>query len=203
MRGPMRATADDARADSIARTAGVPLEAAFRGARDRRTVVGRFRATASGSDRPMRVVRRSASLVPAASLSGHSRIGAGQIKADALRDFRGGSPQVDLTNSLTRRWEHVADATGVAYRGYARDQLRIAKGLSGRVQHGEFAGSPSRLCYKHSCACSANGRELSFGEEPRRHRPCQFEHNLRVGPAGGRAHVERMICVVHHMQRGA
>jgi len=34
----------------------------------------------------MRVVRRSVSLVPAASLSGHSRIGAGQIKADALRD---------------------------------------------------------------------------------------------------------------------
>jgi len=110
---------------------------------------------------------------------------------------------VDLTNSLTRHWEHVADATGVAYRGYASDQLRIAKGLSGRVQHGEFAGSPSRLCYKHSCACSGNGHELSFGEEPRRHRPCQFDHNLRVGPAGGRAYVERMICVVHHMQRGA
>ena len=29
--------------------------------------------------------------------------------------------------------------------------LRIAKGLSGRVQHGEFAGSPSRRRYKHSC----------------------------------------------------
>ncbi|MGF6973716.1 hypothetical protein QFZ94_002143 [Paraburkholderia sp. JPY465] len=29
--------------------------------------------------------------------------------------------------------------------------LRIAKGLSARVQHGEFAGSPSRLCYTHSC----------------------------------------------------
>lgn len=38
---PMRAIADDVRADMIARTAGVPLEAAFRGARDRRTVVGR------------------------------------------------------------------------------------------------------------------------------------------------------------------
>ncbi|MGF6654594.1 hypothetical protein OKW34_005183 [Paraburkholderia youngii] len=33
----------------------------------------------------------------------------------ALRDFRGGSPQVDLTNSLTRHWEDIADATGVAY----------------------------------------------------------------------------------------
>lgn len=44
---------------------------------DRRpSAQGRFRATASGSDRPMRVVRRSASLVPPASLSGHSRIGA-------------------------------------------------------------------------------------------------------------------------------
>jgi len=63
----------------------------------------------------------------------------------------GESPQVDLTNSLTPHWENVADATGVAYRGYATDHLRIAKGLSGRVQHGEFAGSPSRLCYKHSC----------------------------------------------------
>lgn len=41
-----------------------------------KAVQGRFRATASGSDRPMRVVRRSASPAPPASLSGHSRIGA-------------------------------------------------------------------------------------------------------------------------------
>ena len=34
---------------------------------------------------------------------------------------------------------------------YATDDLRIAKGLSGRVPHGGFAVSPSRLCYNHSC----------------------------------------------------
>lgn|GEM_PF-3150043 len=91
----------------------------------------------------MRVVRRSASLALAASLSGDLRVGAGQIRADALYNSAGGSPQAVLTNSLTRHWHNVADATGVAYRGYATDYLRIAKGLSGRGQHREFAGSPS------------------------------------------------------------
>jgi hypothetical protein len=74
--------------DHVSHACGRPLQLLLRSSRSRkrRSARGRFRATASGSDRPMRVVRRSVSLVPAASLSGHSRIGAGQIKADALRD---------------------------------------------------------------------------------------------------------------------
>jgi hypothetical protein len=43
----------------------------------------------------------------------------------------------------------IDQVTGKVY-GTVND-TRIAKGLSGPVQHGEFAGSPSRLCYKHSC----------------------------------------------------
>jgi len=91
----------------------------------------------------MRVVRRSASLVPAASLSGHSRVGAGQIKANALRDSAGGSTASGSDKFIHSALGYVGDATGVAYRGYATDHLRIAKGLSGRVQLREFAGSPS------------------------------------------------------------